>query len=220
MQRCGGDNVGVCQAQLCDWGERLSMVRRQPVGRESGMMFRRPVPGIGFPAIMGMPSRERAHQPIAGHLGDDRRAGDRVAAGVAANDGCVFHTQGPDGITVDHHVVELHVEIRERTAHGQHRGVVNVDAVDLAHGGRPDPHTEGSLEDACRERLPLSAREFLGIVHAANGASVGGHHDGACDDGARERAPSDFIDSGQQGTSRRSQRSLERAPARQGPAPT
>jgi hypothetical protein len=48
-----------------------------------------------------MAPRERAHQPVARDLGDDRRAGDGVAARVPTDDRGVLDAERADRIAVD-----------------------------------------------------------------------------------------------------------------------
>ena len=121
---------------------------------------------------------------------------------VAADDRRVLDAERADRLAVDEHVVGRDREPRERAAHREHRGVIDVDAVDLAHRRRAERHAEARSRIAPASLSRSARRELLGVVDAADGARVGRHDDGACDDGAREGAPSDFIDSGDERASR------------------
>jgi hypothetical protein len=148
-----------------------------------------------------MPAREGAHHAVAGDLGDDGGAGDGMAAAIAADDGGVLHAERADPVAVHDDVIGRQLQPADGAAHGEHRGVVDVEAVDLAHARGADGHGEGALGDARRQLLALVGGELLGVVDAADGAGVGSHDHRTSDDGAREGAPSDFIHSGDEGSS-------------------
>ena len=125
----------------------------------------------------------------------------------------VLVAQTADRIAVDDDVVRREGQVRQRAAHRQDGGVIDVDGVDLVDRCRADADREGAVADAHGEALAEVARQALGVIDAADGAGVGRHDDGACDDGARERAPSDFIDPGEQRSARLPERLLDAAPA-------
>ena len=115
----------------------------------------------------------------------------------APDDRRVLDAERADGIAVHEHVIRRDAKPPQGAAHGEHGGVVDVDAVDLPHRRGPHGHAERTFPDARRHALTLGPGELLGVVDAADGAHVGGHDHGACDDGAREGAPSDFVDPGE-----------------------
>jgi hypothetical protein len=110
----------------------------------------------------------------------------------------VRRREGADRLAVEDDVVGGDAEPRERAPDGERRGVVDVEALDLADGSGAEGKGDGTVPDAGRQPLPLGWGELLRVVDAADGAGVGWHDDGASDDGARERAPSDFVDAGDQ----------------------
>jgi hypothetical protein len=67
--------------------------------------------------------------------------------------------EGPKRFAVDEHVVRDDTESSQRSAHGDHGRLIDVDAVDLANRRRTDAETHGSLTDLHREPLALSARQ-------------------------------------------------------------
>jgi hypothetical protein len=77
-----GDHDLSAQDEL-DRPERPPMVASQAVRSQARLVVCRAVSGIRFPSIEGMTAGERAHQAVPGDLGDDRRAGNGVAAGIA-----------------------------------------------------------------------------------------------------------------------------------------
>ena len=136
-----------------------------------------------------------------------------MTARVATDDRGVLDIERANRVPVDHHVMRRHGQPPDRTPDREHRRMINVDPIDLAHGGGAEADRQGTLADAPRELLALRTVELLRVVDATDGARVGRHHDGACDDGAREGAPSDFIDPREEWTARSAQILLERAPA-------
>ena len=119
-------------------------------------------------------------------------------------------------LTVNQHMIRFAAKparhTSQRPAHGEHRGVVDVDLVDLAGTGGTERNHEGLLADAGSEHHAGGGVELFGVVHAGDSTASGRHHDRACDNGARKRAPSDFIHTHQERPVQRTQGALDRSP--------
>ena len=143
------------------------------------------------------------HQAVARDFRNDRRARDRVARVVAADDRGVLDAERPDRLAVDEHVVRPLGEAGERAPHGEHRRVIDVEAVDLAYGGGADAEIQTARSRILIASLSRSARrERFESSTPRMARSPGGMMHGARDNGAREGAPSHFIDTGDQRTGR------------------
>ena len=113
---------------------------RDPVLLDPAPMVERRVAGVVLPAVVRVARGEPVHEPVADDLGDDRGGRDRVALRVAADDrrvGADVLLEAVDAQPVDQHVLALG-DAADRAAHGEVRGVVDVDPVDLGHARRAD----------------------------------------------------------------------------------
>jgi hypothetical protein len=164
-------------------------------------MFRRRVADIGFPTVDRVARRESAHDPVAGHLGDDRGRGDREAEGIALDDGLHGTGQRRGDAAVDKGDIRRHPEQRHRPRHRQQGGAQNIDAVNFDDARRGHPDTRGSAIDAALQRPEahlalLDAQRFRivqpGAQRLREAASVEDH--GSCDYRPGERATPGFVD--------------------------
>jgi hypothetical protein len=74
------------KSELSHRQERMSMMLRDAVLGDPGEVRRRRVPDVALPSVTRMAHGERAHDAIACHLRDDRRARDAVTACVTIDD--------------------------------------------------------------------------------------------------------------------------------------
>ena len=101
------------------------------------MLFCR-VSGVAVPAVAGMLLRQIHHQPIAPDFRDDRSGRDREAAGIALDDAAGPALQcGRNPVAIDQNVIGRAGKPRDGAFHRQHRGMQDVDAVDLFDAGLP-----------------------------------------------------------------------------------
>ena len=167
-------------------------MRREPVLGDRGEVRRGAVPDVARPGICRVSLGERVHEPVARDLRDDRRARDRVAPGVAPDDGRVHAAEQADRLAVDEHVVRGVAEAGghpgQGTPHRQRRGVVDVQPVDLARAlaaptptasararMRPARRTRTSGASRFESSTPAMARRPGGMTtaHATTGPASG-----------------------------------------------
>src|ERR671931_1606303 len=89
---------------------------------------------VVLPAVPRIARGEPGHHPVADDLGDDRGAGHGVNARVAVDHVRVLPDlllETYDPVTVDDDVL-MAAQTRDRAAHREMRGVVDVELVDLA----------------------------------------------------------------------------------------
>ncbi len=92
-------------------------------------------------------------------------------------------------------VRRAHGQAQQRPAHGQHRGLEDVDVVDLVAIGPADGPGDGALADFRSEDVALFGSELLRVGEAAD-RPVGIEDDGRRHDGARERSAARLVDAG------------------------
>jgi hypothetical protein len=115
---------------------------------------------------------EPVHQPVARHLGDDRRGGDRGALRVAVDDGRVLRCGRPEPEAVDE------ARFRGRCERLQHRPqarkVRAVQAVTVDVARRDDTHRDllGAGEHRVEELFPLLRRTLLRVVQVRQRAHL------------------------------------------------
>ena len=200
------------ERELAHGGERATMMRRESVGIQAGMMVTRPIPRVRVPVVVRVTPGERLHQPVARDLRKDGRARDRMTSRVAAHDSGMLDAQRANRETVDHDVIGRHGKAHDGASNCEHRRVIDVVAVDFTHTRRADRERKGTFADAHRQPFPLTRPKPLRIIDAADRLRVARHDDSACDDGARKGAPSDLIHTGEQGSPAATQLTLDGAP--------
>ncbi len=137
--------------------ERAPVERRQPEPTDRPAMLERRVSLVVLPPVARISRREPRHHPVANHLGDDRRTGDRVDLRVPIDDVRIRsdrHFEPGDPVAVDQDVI-VAAKPGNRPAHRQVGRVVDVELVDLADrcGTHADRHGTGA--DQGRETLAL-----------------------------------------------------------------
>ena len=76
-----------------------------------------------------------------------------------------------DPVAVDEDVL-VAADVRDRAAHRQVRGVIDVELVDLADRRRPDPDRHRPRPDDRRETLALRRGQRLGVADARDAMTV------------------------------------------------
>ncbi len=153
-----------------DRRERAAVMRRhaEPVDRRA--VLARRVADIGLPAVPRIARRQIAHDPVAGHLGDDRGRGDRKAQRVTLDDGLHRAADGRRDGPVDQRDIGADPEPGDRARHRQQGRAQDVDAVDLARARRADPDARAAAVDAAPQnppaRLALLRRQCFRVVEA------------------------------------------------------
>jgi hypothetical protein len=154
-------------------------------------MLRRGIAFVRSQPVSGKDFVPHAHAGIAIHFGDDGRRGDGVAARVALDERALRHGQ-VDGHRVDQQKIGRGVQLLDRLAHGQTRGLVDIDGVDGGgvHGGHGPRH--GALADALRQHFAPFRFEQFAVVQTAHRA-IGREDHGAGHHRSEQAAAADFI---------------------------
>src|SRR3954447_15712502 len=113
----------------------------QAMGADGRSVLARRVAAVAVPPVLRVAHGEPSHHPVPDGLRDHRRARDRVHPGVAVDDRRVradLLLELRDSQAVDEDVV-VAAEPRDRPAHREMRGVVDVEPVDVGDGRRAHP---------------------------------------------------------------------------------
>ncbi len=175
--------------------ERAPVERGQAQRADRVAVVARRVALVVLPAVARIAEREPFHHPVADHLRDDRRTGDRVDLGVAVDDVRVradLRLEPGDPVAVDQDVL-VAADPGDRPAHGEMGGVVDVELVDLANRRGPDADRHGSRPDQRGEPLALCGRQRLGVADAGDAMAARSHDHGRRDDRAARRRDADLV---------------------------
>src|SRR5262245_61874195 len=148
--------------------ERAPVERGEPQPADRVTVIASGIALVVFPAVARIPHRKEGHHPVAYNLGNDRRAGDRVAPGIAVDDRRVRSDRGLetlDPVAVDQDVV-VAAEAGDGAAHREVRRVVDVDRVDLADGGGPNPNGDRAAANDRSKPIALLGGEGLRVADA------------------------------------------------------
>jgi hypothetical protein len=193
------------------------------VGGQAPFFQRRDMGGgaiarITLPSISGVAGGEEAEEAIPDHLGQDARAGHRVALRVGIHYGEMLETQMLHWQAINQKQVVGAPESRGRAANGECGGPRDVESLNLADARGAEGKSGGSLPDQRSESLTLRRRQCFRVGNPGDGTGAGGHDDHTCDNGAREGAPSDFVCPGYELKPFKPERLLDVRPARYSPA--
>ena len=98
-----------------------------------------------------------------------------------------------DPVAVDQHVL-VAADPRDRPAHREVRGVVDVELVDLADRRGADADRDRARPDQRREPLALGRRQRLRVADAGDPMAARPHDHGRRDDRAAGRRDPDLVD--------------------------
>ena len=135
------------EKKIADATKTLAVMRGDTVRGESRNVLARRVAGVVVSNIVRISPAEPGHEEIARDLGKYGRAGDAETAGVAVDDRGVRDWQRPHQSSIDHDMIGRDLEPSERAVHRERAGLVDVDAVDLAHRCRADCERDRALAD-------------------------------------------------------------------------
>ena len=123
----------------CTAGTSAGDATVTPSLSDGGVVLRRAVALVALEAVARIVARQLHHQPVARHLGDDRRGRDRQAACASpltmVRDG---HRKPWRPVAVDGDELWLSGELRHGLRHRPQRGAENVLAVDAIDVGDAD----------------------------------------------------------------------------------
>ena len=146
-------------------------------------------------AVAGELAVELDQQAVAVDFGEDAGGGDGEAAGVALNDG-LLRAGIVDGVAaVDEEIVGGEGELLDGEAHGEERGLADVDAVDGCGVDGGDGEGYGFEADFGVEFVALLFGELLRVREAGDAAAFG-QDDCGGDYRAEEGAAAYFVEAG------------------------
>ena len=162
---------------------------------ESGEVFTGAVALVAGESVAGKLAVELDQQAVAIDLGDDTGGGDGEAGGVAVDDG-LLGTGPVDGVaTVDEEEVGAEGELFNGLAHGEERGLADVDAVDGRCIHRSNGPGDGFEANLRLELIALIFREQFRVGQATEAATLG--KDDCCGDyWAEEGTAAYFVEAG------------------------
>lgn len=178
------------------------MVTAGSVVPDALLMLLRAVSHVGFPAIDRMAQREAAHELIANLLGDDAGRGDGAAMRVPIHQCIVRIAEFRKRQSIDEDLpgIESREDTVDGAAHGDGGGYADVEAVDLANGGRRDGNAKSALANAGNQSLPLGRAQELRVAKARDALDVGRKDDRRGHHGTRERSATNLIHTDQEVT--------------------
>ncbi len=166
--------------------------RSEPVQRLA--MFRHGVALVVFEAVARAIQRQRAHQAVARHLGDDRGGGDRHHDAVAADHRIAVAGRVDLVAAVDEHMLRHLGQCTDRARQRPERGAQDIVAIDPRRRGKGD--RKGRCRaDLLEQFLAALGRQPLGIVDAL-GNSLRVQHDGGRHHRARQRTAPGLVAAG------------------------
>ena len=118
--------------------------------------------------VLGIAPIECPHLLVANGFGEDRRGRYRRLEGIALDDRPYWQRKLGAAVAIDQNLAGRHREALHRPFHRQHRGVQDIEAVDLCNAGLADRPRERMLSDQGRKTLALLFREFLRIRKTGN----------------------------------------------------
>jgi hypothetical protein len=110
----------------------------------------------------------------------------------------VWNGKRPHPAPVDHYVIRRDLQPIQGAVHGQHTGLVDVDAVDLAHGRCAKRKSYRTLADLSGKADALIVGQALRVVNSRDRPSVGRHDDRTRQHRTGDRAATYFIYSGEE----------------------
>ena len=169
-------------------------------------MFRHAVALVLLEAVTRAVLRQRAHQPVARHLGDDRRRRDRHHQTVAADHGLAFAGRVDPVATIDKDVPRQLRQRLHRAGQRPQRGAQDIVAIDSRR--RREGHRERrSRADLLEQFLAPLRGQPLGIVDALRDP-LGIEHHGRGHHRTRQRTAAGLVAAGHRPDAALDQRAL------------
>ena len=159
-------------------------------------MLARCIAGVVLPAVPRVARSQLDHHPVANHLRDDRRAGDGIAEGIPVDNrgvrpNLLLEAGDPEPV---HQDVIMLADPRDRTAHGEMGGVVDVQAIDLGDGCGADTQGDGATADERKEAFALRGRQRLRVTNTGDPTTLRRHDHGGRDHRATGWRHADLVD--------------------------
>ena len=156
----------------------------RPPGRRSGgdgrsvragqrrEMLRHGIALVGLETVARAILRQRAHQPVARHLGDDRGRRDRQDQPVAADHGVAVAGDIEPVAAVDEHMLRRFRQRLHRARQRPQRGAQDIVAIDPRRRAEGDRERRGGA-DFLEQFLAALGGQPLGIVDALRESAWG-----------------------------------------------
>lgn len=148
-----------------DWTETQAVERRGTPCRQRETVLRRPVAFVFIEGVLGSQPMIEAHEAIAGHLRDNRGAGDDAAHRIPMDDRPARNRQARWCGSINQDELRLNRQIADGTSHRQQRRLQDVVLIDFRCAGETHPDM-GLLEDEVEGALSLEGCQPLGIIDA------------------------------------------------------
>lgn len=154
------------------------------------------VAGVLVPAELGVASGEAGHGAVSDDLGDDAGSGNGEGGCVSTDAALGGTADGWSAVAIDYCEIRDCGKAVDRSAHGEHGGVEDVDMEDFCNRGGADRDLDaGAADEGGIGGLPGGRRQGLAVVdegaEAAGDAIVEDH--GGRDDGTGEWPATGFI---------------------------
>ena len=177
----------------------------RPQAGERREMLGHGIAHVALEAVAGMRQAEAPHQPVAGHLGDDRGRRHRQHQRVARHHRLAVAAAIDLHVAVDENELRPYRQRPHRARQRPQRGAQDVVAVDALDRAERHRHLRGGA-DFLVQFLALRRAELLGVVQAARDA-LGIEDDRRRHHRAGERPPARLVAAGD-----REDAFVERAP--------
>ena len=150
--------------------EGPAVVRAGAMHAQCRQVLGRAVALVGGKTVLRVLLVQVLQQPVAVHLGQDGRGGDRRHQRVAIDDGLGQHVQRRQPVAVHQHLHRLQAQALDRALHRQHGGLQDVEPVDFLDAGLRNRAAQGLCADLVVQLFALQRRQHLGIGQAPDAA--------------------------------------------------
>ena len=104
------------------------------------------------------------HHPVAKNFCDDTRRRDGKGARITLDDGACRDQETRRTVPVHERGLGRMRQAFHRTAHGKHRGLEDIDIVNLCDAGLGNRDRNGAVMDLVKKRLALLLAQLLAVV--------------------------------------------------------
>src|SRR4029077_1060453 len=171
--------------------ERLAVQRAGAVLAQGGEVVGSAVPLVGGETVGRVDGIPVAEHAVALDFGEDGGGGNGCGESVAVNDGALGKG-AVEADRVNQQIIRGRRELENGIAHGDTRGLIDVDLIDArgVHGG--DRPGDGVLTNALGENFAALSGQELGVAQPADAVGTI-ENDGCGYDGAEQRPTTNFI---------------------------
>ena len=149
--------------------ERAAMLRTGAMGTQGLKMSSGAVTLVPVKPVLGILSMKLSAPSVAMNLGQYRCRRDRRHQCIALDHGLSQDIEDRQTIAIDQYLGRPQAQPIDRTLHGQHRGLQDIEAVDFLDAGLRNRTTQRLGADFIEQALPASGGELLGVRQASDG---------------------------------------------------